>query len=141
MKIKFKAQVVNKEIVYVSPLYVSHHLRKLEGKKVLVEIAEEKRKRSVNQNSYYWGVVVPLIAEEMGEDDEAYIHALMKFMFLKKTKEINGRVYEAVGSTKKLTTDKFNIFLEKVIRFASMELGMVIPEPDKTHNYAVLISE
>ena len=33
------------------------------------------QKRSLKANAYYWGVVIPLIMAEMGENDEGYVHA------------------------------------------------------------------
>jgi len=33
---------------------------------ILVTISLKKQKRSIEQNGYYWGIVINMIAEEMG---------------------------------------------------------------------------
>jgi hypothetical protein len=42
-----------------------HHLKRCTGKKV-IKIASYRKKRSVNQNEYYWGVVLKYLAFEAG---------------------------------------------------------------------------
>ncbi len=139
---KFKATVVNHRLVYPNESYVNHHIGRFEGKNVYVRIELQKKQRSLKANGYYWGVVLPLIAAEMGEDNLDYVHAIMKGECLKTTKIIRGKAYTAVGSTKKLTTDKFADYLERVRRFAASELGLNIPDPDPQHSdYAVLLED
>jgi len=103
------------------------------------------RKRSIPQNSYYWGVVLPMIAKEMGEDDLNEAHALMKAKFLSKEKVIAGKngweKVTIVGKSSKLSTHDFGIFLEKVIRWASSFLELHIPDPDPEYNSQPIMIE
>jgi hypothetical protein len=139
---KFKAAVVNHKLVYANENYVAHHIGYFEGKEVLVQIEKPKKKRSLAANGYYWGVVLPMIANYMGEDNLDYVHAIMKSECLKTIKIIRGKAYTAVGSTKKLTTNQFSDYLERVRRFAASEMSLNIPDPDPAQaDYAVLIAE
>jgi hypothetical protein len=100
------------------------------------------RKRSTSQNAWYWGLILPMIAEEMGESDLDYLHALMKSMHLSKKVEIKGKMYTVVGRTSKLTTAQFGEYCERVRMWASKELMLDIPDPDPEHNaYPVLIDD
>src|ERR1039458_7616319 len=56
------------------------YLSGLNGKRVQVTVEKIKHKRSNNQNQYYWGVVVKLIAQHTGHDPEQ-IHELLKQQF------------------------------------------------------------
>lgn len=99
------------------------------------------KQRSLPQNSYYWGVCIPLIADEIGELDLNYVHALLKGMFLAKHKTIKGKDYTAVGKTSKMSTAQFSEYIEKVRMWASQELGLNIPDPDSTHNERAVLYE
>jgi len=106
-------------------------------------IKKKFKKRGLKMNAYYWGVVVPLIASEIGEDENV-THALLKTKFLSKEMVIAGKggwdKVTIAGRTSKLDTHQFSIYLEKVIVWASSWLGLVIPDPDQDHNaYPILI--
>ena len=97
-----------------------------------MRIEKPRKHRSLKMNAYYFGVVVPIIADWMGEDDPDYIHALLKAMFLSRTAIIKGKEYHVSGKTSKLTTAQFGEYLERVIRWANLE-GLVIPEADREY--------
>jgi hypothetical protein len=110
-------------------------------------IKKKFKKRSLPQNSWYWGVIVPMIAEEIGEDDLNEVHAYLKAKFLSKEKAVAGKDGQwdktiVVGRTAKLDTHSFGLFVEKVRRWASSFLGLNIPDPNPEYNsQAVLIDD
>lgn len=70
-------------LVVQSKAYYQHQLNKFkEGTKVTLEVHTRKAKRTDQQNRYYWGVYLPLIANETGERDLAALHELFKGKFL-----------------------------------------------------------
>ena len=103
-----------------------------------------KRKNRKLEN-YLWGVVYPIIAQETGEDDLLKLHAVFKSMFLKQMIELKskGRIsfYEVVGRTHGMTSAQHNEFVEKVVRYAGTELGIIIPEPDPNYDLPVLVEK
>jgi hypothetical protein len=111
-------------IMEVRGLY-ARHLQSLEGKRVTVTVEKEKRKRSNQQNKYYWGVVLQLIAEHTGEDPEN-IHEALKAHFAPK--HVVGNIV-IPSATRYLDTIDFSTFVEKVARWAAEELGIMIPLP------------
>lgn len=100
---------------------------------------DKANKRSLNQNAYYHGVVVPLVME--GLKDIGYneiktlsdAHECLKYLFLKKQipNESTGEVIEILGSTAKLTTTEFNLFIDQVIRWAAEYLNVQILLPNE----------
>ena len=98
---------------------------KREGKRVTVTVSTYKKYRSNPQNSYYFGVVVALIAEEIGDSVEN-THEALKAKFLY---DMTGDLPK-VRSTTDLSTLEFEEYLEKIRRFASEFLGMFIPDPN-----------
>lgn len=104
------------------------YLLGLEGKKIQVSVRKYKTSRSLKQNAYYWGVIVPIISDWVGEDDRESIHEALKEKFLKVR---TNKGLKIVQSSAKLTTTEFEIYLDKVKRWASMECNLVIPDPNE----------
>ena len=110
--------------------------------KVQFIIKKYFKKRSTPQNAWYWSAIIPMIADEMGEADHNYVHALMKSIHLSKKVSIRNKTYTVVGRTSKLNSSEFGEYCERIRSWASMELGLNIPDPDPDHNARpVLIDE
>lgn len=102
--------------------------------KKYINLREEKI-RSLPQSKYYWGVCIKILSDELGYTDEE-IHEVCKSMFLKdvihlKTKGGGLKEVVIVKSTRDLTTIEFEDYLSKIRVFASLELGIFIPEPNE----------
>lgn len=110
----------------------------LHAGKYLVSIKSIK-KRSLQQNAYYWGCMVPLVRDglynagydEVKTNNDA--HEVIKALFLKRKikSKINEDEIEVTGSTAKLTTVLFNEFIEDVIKWAACYLSIQIPYPNE----------
>jgi len=70
--------------------------------------------RSSQQNNYYWKIV-HLIAEDLGYTEHE-MHITLKDHF-------------KIESTKTLSTSEFGEFIERIIRWSAIDLGIVIPDP------------
>jgi hypothetical protein len=113
-------------------------IKRLDGKKVLVTVAEVKRVRTTQQNRYYWGCVVKLItdafrdagnmvnAEDVHEFLKAEVGRLSQVLVTR-----DGEVLRGPGSTAKLTTTEFSNYIEVVKAWAAEVLGLAIPSPDE----------
>lgn len=70
-------------LVVVSKRWYQHALNKFpDSTAVTLEVHTRKPKRTEQQNRYYWGVYLPIIAQETGESDLEALHELFKGKFL-----------------------------------------------------------
>ena len=89
-----------------------------------------KRSRSNQQNRYYWGVVVKIMADHTGYLPEE-MHQIMAEKYLSYKKK--GRIF--IQSTTKLRTSEFETYMEACRRFAAMELQCFVPLPNEPGNF------
>lgn len=105
------------------------YLLSLEGE-VEVVVRKRSKQRTLNQNQYYWGVVVRLIADETGHSSDE-IHEMLKMMFLKDLIEIKGDMYETIKSSSSLDTRGFSKdYIDRIKFWALDKLNLIIPEAD-----------
>ncbi len=101
-------------------------------KTYVVTVKLYNKTRSLEQNAYYWGVVIPtiqgFIRAHRGDDYSCEdIHEWYRTQFLEsRPVTIKGQTVIARPSTTKLTTKEFSDYLELVIHHAA-ENGIVIP--------------
>jgi hypothetical protein len=105
------------------------------GKEVVITVSDTAKKRSVDQNAYYFAAIVNPICErfnELGERLEPdQVHEILKYKFLRvcNIDEDTGEIKaEYVRSTASLKTYEFSFYLEDCIRYAA-ELGIDINTP------------
>jgi len=91
-----------------------------------VDIRESRNSRSLQQNRYYWGVVLKALSDDTGYTAEE-MHQLMAEKFLSYEK--GEHVF--VRSTTSLNTKEFEEYLSQIRLFANTELGIFIPEPNE----------
>ena len=105
-------------------------LQSYEGREVAVWLKPAEQIRTSAENRYYWGVIVRMIAEEMGIiPDDA--HDFLKNLFLKVGVEKNGKRWEIARSTATLSVNEFEDYCEKVRMWAASELETQIPLPNE----------
>ncbi len=107
--------------------------RLLKNSKYGVKIAIERKSlpRSNNQNRYYRGALVAPIANYMGEFPDN-VHQMLKQMFLLvEMREIQGQKIAITKSTAKLTTAEMEEYHQKIRIWASMELDLILLEPNE----------
>lgn len=111
-------------------------LEQFEGKKVIYTI-DSTRPRSIQQNRYYRGVVLPYVKKFLeekldGKFNSEDIHHELKQNFLGERVVMFGdRVVRRPLSTTELTTQQFVEFTDRIkMRFA--EDGLIIPDPNQT---------
>jgi len=86
----------------------------------------DQKPRSLRQNAFYHGVVVPLIAEHTGYSTQE-AHDALRYEFLR---EGDGHLVK-VRSTADLSTAEFEDYVERVRVFAAQEMGIVVPLPNE----------
>ena len=110
------------------------YLRSLAGKAIECVIRERRRKRSVDQNAWLWGVALPVLAECLGYDEHE--HEMLHYHCLG---EYFGYVYDArtgrewpARTSSSLNTKEFSAYMDWLVRWAATEHGCVIPLPGES---------
>lgn len=82
----------------------------------------------MSQNRYYWGVVLPTLAEWSGHESEE-LHQYMKdwHLPLVDRKLPSGELMRIYPSTASLSVEEFSAFVDKVVRWAA-EQGVRVPD-------------
>lgn len=108
-----------------------------EGKQIGITVERKRKKRSLSQNAYYWGVVIPPIQallNEYGNDvDEEETHGFLREHIGKLTSSVfdkDGRRMAIVKSSTGLSTAEFEEYMLKVRAWAAGE-GVQILEPNE----------
>lgn len=116
------------DLIFDSPSKFFAHLRKLKEKRVVVAVRRVRHQRSNEANRYYWGVVVPLIAEELGYEKQE-MHEVLAMHFLRiEDCPITG----APRRKRSPDTDtaEFAAYVDSCIRLAA-EHGIRVPSPNE----------
>lgn len=92
----------------------------------VIDLKESKKKRSLMQNAYYWGVVLKILSDHTGYNSDE-THQEMAKMFL--SYENAGKTF--VKSTTRLHTGEFEQYLEKIRQWAQVEMLVRIPLPNE----------
>lgn len=103
------------------------------GRAVSVEIEAVRMQRSSAQNRWYWGVIVPAVADYLSAGralpisrDDA--HYLLRGAFLGREPSPHG-LGGLPKSTRTLTTDEFGTYCERIQAHAASEWALNIPSP------------
>lgn len=125
---KFKGVVIGGALAIADKSGFQKYLNTLLGE-VEITVRKYRDQRSERQNNYYWGVVVPLLAQETGYDAES-MHEILKAKFLMQSYSLKGEHIRAGRSTTTLDTVEFNEYTEDIRRWAA-EWGINIPQPNE----------
>ena len=104
------------------------------GAHVDITIRKHKSKRTNDQNAYYWGVAIPILADFFGHDNVEDMHTDLKEKFNPvESKLVPGK--KIGGTTTKMSTVEFmasdTSYVERICRWAAMDYGIYIPPPKK----------
>jgi hypothetical protein len=113
-------------------------IQTFEGKQIVIKIEKAKKKRSTQQNRFYYGVIIPIVQNCL--KDAGHImtnestHDLIKLKFLKETLFVNqdtGEVIERIKSTTELSTSQFMDLLAEINNFIFEYFGVSLPSPNE----------
>lgn len=97
----------------------------------LMTLSKPKKRRSNTANAYYFGVVVPILADFIGEEDTEDVDRLLEAQFLKRKVVIKEKVFDTYGRCSKLSTEEFWGYIDRIVTYFGREYGVVIPAPDR----------
>lgn len=134
-KLTYYGNVTDGALKIIRRKEFDHAVRQFEGKQIEITIQVKRRKRSIFQNNYYWGVIVPMV--QVGLNDAGYklgkeqTHDFIKSQFAIKeiVNEQTGEILKLIGSTAEMTTTEMNEYFSEVVQWAAEYLNVQIPEP------------
>ena len=85
-----------------------------------------------NQNGYYRGVIVPIVAKFMGQTEEETHEDLLELYAPRVPKRVLDRVKMEVVRTSAMDTLQMKEYCDTVIRVMA-GLDVIIPDPDKAY--------
>jgi hypothetical protein len=115
---------------------ITDAIKSFEGKNIIISIEKRKKKRSNNQNSFYWLVIDMMregfnntLGENVGVQE---VHEFLKnrFLFKEIVNENIGEVVKMPKSTTELSTIEFEEYLDNIRSFGLEFLGITIPYPN-----------
>jgi len=92
-------------------------------------VEQVKNVRTIPQNRYYWGVMMPILCDHFWYTPEE-MHSALKIHFLV---DVSGKL-PIIKSTKKITTSDFIKYVESIQRWAAQDYGLYIPDPNEIYS-------
>lgn len=130
-----------KRLIVKSQRWYLHQLSKFRDREEVTLVIHNRRpKRTEQQNRYYWGVYLPLIAREKNEPDLDRLHELFKVKFLTEgVVEVLGEKVRMKKSTTELGVGEFCQYILDIEHLTEVEApptenyglkGLREPAPD-----------
>ena len=137
-KLEFYGSVSDNGVLTVPQKFNTDVGRLFRGREVIVTVQRKRKVRSLDQNAYYWAVIVPNICDALNDAGEVVtrqeVHEFLKFRFLRVQKidyDSGEVIYEYGRSTTSLKTYEFCLYIDNCIRFGAEYLGITIPLPNE----------
>lgn len=129
MKKQFSGRIVKGRLQLAHPdAFRAYTASMKEGEDVYLSVSKRFKERSLDQNAYYWGVVIPLLSGHIGYFEDE-MHEAMKLKFLYR--EVPGKI-PTIVSTARLSTKEFSEYIDRIIAWAAqMDPPLVIPLPNE----------
>lgn len=124
-------KIQNGKLIMDHPESVKLTMERLEGQEIQFLIEKRKKQRSNDQNAYYWGVIVEMLADEFGYTKDE-MHEALKWQFL-RVKSDHGP--DTVRSTSDLSTAEFEALAQQIRDWALVEYNVNIPKPNEDPNF------
>jgi hypothetical protein len=136
MNYEIRSEVKNGTLTRNTNL-IKDAIQTFEGKKIVIKIEKAKKKRSTQQNRFYYGVIIPIVQNCLKEAGHIMTnestHDLIKLKFLKEALFVNeetGEVIERIKSTTELSTSQFMDLLAEINNFTFEYFGVSLPSPN-----------
>ena len=113
-------------------------IKSFNGCDVVITIDKVKKKRSTNQNAFYWGCLIPLMQlgakDTWGENwsiDKAHKHLSKLFVFHESINVKSGLITQTPKSTTELTTTDWEVYVTEIRIYLLEHFDIEAPEPNQ----------
>jgi len=120
------------ELILADPSAWRLAVSRNKGQDVWVTMIRQQHLHSVSQQRYYFGVVVDMIAEFIGETREE-THELLKSEHLpqREIELLEGTKLTMPPTTRNLSVEQYTEYIERCRRWAATFLGLSIPDANE----------
>lgn len=135
LKVIYTGTVTDEIKIHRAKDFKAEVIRNFAGKDIQITVERKRKRRSLMQNAYYFGVVLPLVVSGLNEIgyrvDKDKTHEFLKSMFNKKelVNEQTGEILQTVGSTVDMSTVQMMEYFADITGWAAEFLNVQIPEP------------
>jgi hypothetical protein len=113
-------------------------IKQFEGKTIMFKLSILSKKRSLEQNSYYWGVIIPItknaIHETWGEvwsTEKTHEFLKSKFLFYEKINTETSEIIRVPKSTTENTTTEQEVYYAEIREFLKEWFNVECPLPNE----------
>jgi hypothetical protein len=113
-------------------------INSFEGKDLLITFEKVGKKRSNNQNAYYWGVLIPILQSciknswgEIWSKEKSHDFCKMQFNFIERINEKTGEILRVPKSTTENTTSSQEELHSEIRNFISEWFFVNVPLPNE----------
>lgn len=138
IELKFSGKIAHSKFIPDNPHAFINHIQAYDGKEVNVTVKRKQdyKKRSNQENRYYWGVIIKILCDEWGfhwhvEEDRMRVHSMVKEQFLVEPIEVKGKILKEEVSTAALSISEFEALMSAIREWASVEFNIYIPVPNE----------
>ena len=137
-KIEIETKVVNGKFTDRKQMIIKA-VQQFEGKNVIFSIQKKTKKRSNQQNNYYWGVIIPLAIkgcfDAWGEVwDKDRVHEMLLndcSIEVEKPNKKTGEIKKVKLRSKEMSTIEMNMYWDSCAKLLSEYFGIYVPEPNE----------
>ena len=126
----FKGKTKDGKLSLADPDKFKKYVYGLGEQEVELTLGKFREKRSLGSNNFYHGVVLPIMAEAIGELDPEELCQDLRRKFLSYKKVVKGKERTYILSTAGLSKEDMALYLDKVLVVAAQN-NIVIPDPDE----------
>jgi hypothetical protein len=113
-------------------------IKQFEGKTIMFKLSILSKKRSLEQNSYYWGVIIPItkntIYENWGEVwsiQKTHDYLKKEFLFYEKVNLKTGEIKRTPKGTTENTTTEQEVYYSEIREFLKEWFNVECPLPNE----------
>lgn len=137
LRLKYYGRVTDKIHIFRAKEMSEMIIKNFAGKDIQVTVEKKKKKRSLEQNAYYWGVVVPIVMNGLNEAgwkfDKQMTHDFLLSQF--NIKEVvnteSGEIVKYIGRSSNMSTVEMMEYFMDITFWALEFLNIQIPLPNE----------
>lgn len=137
MKLIYNGKIIDGALKIFNLGKLKKEVKMWDDKNVYIAIYLRRKTRSLMQNAYYWGVVVPIIKDALVDqgwkitNKEAHDHLKSEFGKGELINETTGVILETRMSTAKMSTVRFMEYIDDIQQWSAEYLNTVVPDPNQ----------